>query len=838
MGDRVNPISSEFRFNPRYQSGNQLPVSRNVLDFTPFILDDGSYKKNYLMYSGSWIKLNVTPDDDLRVKTLGIGLQDSDEILYDITLKDEGVFSHTGYSEGNYKFDGKGFYIDFDNSYADKSYLEVDNMMVRSTLTVYEFLVMQKRFSAGSLAVSPGGGKVASVSGTGSTTVTFEDPSALGVCSFAANDILISKRVAPDKTTVLRSVEAVVSSVSGNSVVVVYTTGTFQKGDEVVCVGNTTDTSRQGLIYISADDSGAPFLDVDSGVNSLAAWSSTTKVQARLGNLAGYTSATFGALTGYGLFIKDNLYIEKGYIALGSGGYVRAGKTSYVDTTAGFWIGNDGGVPKISIGNSTNQLRWDGTNLSITGGIAGNKTYRSLSSSPPATPATNDLWFQTDTGLFKQYNGNIWENATDATVSALTSGVTISAGGIVLGTSSSLKSGKSSYADATAGWWIGINSSTPQINVGSSANYFKWTGTAVQIKGEITLTNTTTFANGEKLGLDDVADGSSYARVLSTDIQAGHIKLSEAVGTLDDITDGTGYGKIAITDIQSGHIKLITAVGTLDDIDDGTNYQRVASTDLSAGHITVVASTASININSTTFGNQGIQLQYNGGTPRFYVGNGSTKYIKFDGTNVSMGEGTITGGTIQTATTNQRIVINEGGTAQNIKFYSSTDSYNGNISAATNVEIGGSSLTLNSWVNSDLTISTDSGGTGDIIINNGGNGSILLNSAIEIDYSGNLATTGIINANGNFNAGDSKLTINTTGQIIKVNNIAASGNTGKGLVSDGTSFTPTTVVRSLSFGSTVLTYYVATSSGGSPTEAVQLKALIADGTTIGYILTD
>jgi len=39
-------------------------------------------------------------------------------------------------------------------------------------------------------------------------------------------------------------------------------------------------------------------------------------------------------------------------------------------------------------------------------------------------------------------------------------------------------------------------------------------------------------------------------------------------------------------------------------------------------------------IHNQTWENQGIQLQYNSGTPRLYVGDGSTKYMKFDGTDL------------------------------------------------------------------------------------------------------------------------------------------------------------------------------------------------------------
>ena len=56
--------------------------------------------------------------------------------------------------------------------------------------------------------------------------------------------------------------------------------------------------------------------------------------------------------------------------------------------------------------------------------------------------------------------------------------------------------------------------------------------------------------------LDDVGNGTSYARVLSTDISAGHILLSEATGDLDDIVNGGTYGKLRLTQIDAGYIEL------------------------------------------------------------------------------------------------------------------------------------------------------------------------------------------------------------------------------------------------------------------------------------------
>ena len=58
---------------------------------------------------------------------------------------------------------------------------------------------------------------------------------------------------------------------------------------------------------------------------------------------------------------------------------------------------------------------------------------------------------------------------------------------------------------------------------------------------------------------------------------------------------------------------------------------------LTAGTTNIVldSSNKSISINDGTFGNKGIQLEYNSGTPRLYVGDGANAYLQFDGTKLT-----------------------------------------------------------------------------------------------------------------------------------------------------------------------------------------------------------
>jgi len=84
----------------------------------------------------------------------------------------------------------------------------------------------------------------------------------------------------------------------------------------------------------------------------------------------------------------------------------------------------------------------------------------------------------------------------------------------------------------------------------------------------------------------------------------------------------------------------------LDQIPDGSTYERVLGTYITSGKVVVAGDTGNfvvldgpngkIYINDSTFGNDGIQLDYNSGNPRFYCGDGANEYFKFDGTNVEI----------------------------------------------------------------------------------------------------------------------------------------------------------------------------------------------------------
>lgn len=169
----------------------------------------------------------------------------------------------------------------------------------------------------------------------------------------------------------------------------------WKKGTAIVKYGDEND----GLIYMTASDSYAPYLSVMT--HSGAPWSTMT-THMRLGNLNGYLGYStnrygiaIGNLNQYlkydpidGLIVRGSITADSGYIG-GTNGWsittnsivgstsskMFGGQTAFA-TGSGFFIGYDSSESwdinnayKLSIGNDISYLRWNGTTLSVRGDI-------------------------------------------------------------------------------------------------------------------------------------------------------------------------------------------------------------------------------------------------------------------------------------------------------------------------------------------------------------------------------------------------------------------------------------------------------------------------------------
>ena len=246
-----------------------------------------------------------------------------------IVIGDDGnqaTFSTENFAPG---FTGGGIQLNGINAS-----ISATDMTLRGTLSVYELLIQQVRATNGSIFVSASA-KADTISGSAYTeTIVFEDPSNHNVCPFVAGDIIMTQRVRLDSTTLVKRHVREVDSVNGKTIVCKATSGgpsdasgtEIESGDDFVRLGNTDTTNyanRQGGVYLTADDTGAPFIDVFSGVTSYATWNSANKVKARLGRLDGITDTDAG-LSGsqtnhFGLYseqvhLKGTIFAQAGQI--------------------------------------------------------------------------------------------------------------------------------------------------------------------------------------------------------------------------------------------------------------------------------------------------------------------------------------------------------------------------------------------------------------------------------------------------------------------------------------------------------------------------------------------
>ena len=154
-------------------------------------------------------------------------------------------------------------------------------------------------------------------------------------------------------------------------------------GYEYVRLGRTSDASRRGGVYMTADDVNAPFVDVFDGVNSWAAWGSANKLKVRLGRLDGITSGTneyglwAGSLT-YGniivsgdrvalrqgtsdriVFAADVTSYFAGVMTIGESGEIRQGTGTLGSNFTGLRLWRESNVGRIG-GYNANTLQWYG----------------------------------------------------------------------------------------------------------------------------------------------------------------------------------------------------------------------------------------------------------------------------------------------------------------------------------------------------------------------------------------------------------------------------------------------------------------------------------------------
>jgi len=316
-----------------------------------------------------------------------------------LTLQN-GAFVQAAQSNATFAtgFAGSGWRVDYGVTTASKATAEFDDITVRGRMRIYELLIQQIRATNGSVFVSSAS-KITAITATNvnpafyvngvqlkfngsnatfaATTYTIETSTLAehtagtrNYHGFLYGDIIRAQRVEwngsafagimqsnLEVTGVVNLYTYIAAHVSGDSPAV---------GHDFVRLGNFYDTTRQGSVYITADDSAAPFIDIVDGVYSHATWNSAGVKRVRVGKLTGISDSDFGGpLTGYGLY-GNNVYL-KGTIYATSG--IFAGTLQSSSGLIGGWALNTSAIIS-GAGANTVALDSGGFNPAIYAGHA------------------------------------------------------------------------------------------------------------------------------------------------------------------------------------------------------------------------------------------------------------------------------------------------------------------------------------------------------------------------------------------------------------------------------------------------------------------------------------
>ena len=323
---------------------------------------------------------------------------------------------------------GSGWRADYGITTASRASIETDDLTVRGRMRVYELLIQQIRATNGSLVVSSSSKVVTTTNSTNplwtvngsqltfngsNATLTFTycviataaagDTSRELYHGFLVGDLVRAQQVQWNGSTFAGVMQSNME-VTGVSSLYNYTAAVVSGdapavGYDFVRLGSASNTARQGVVYLTSDDSAAPFIDIVDGVNSFTLWNSAGAIKARLGKLTGISDTDFGgALSGYGLYstnvyLKGNIYATSGifngtvYASAGSFTgtvYASAGSfTGAVTATSGSFTGSltstSGtiggwtlGATSLTAGSGANTVGLDsgGTNPALYAGSA------------------------------------------------------------------------------------------------------------------------------------------------------------------------------------------------------------------------------------------------------------------------------------------------------------------------------------------------------------------------------------------------------------------------------------------------------------------------------------
>lgn len=256
---------------------------------------------------GSSIFIDDWEGKGWEIQSTGAALLDSLRVRSDIY-----VGGNTGSPTFASGFTGWGWQIDTPTATG-----EMDNLFIRKTFTAYEIVYSQIYGLGGSQIVSDIN-KIARVEVMADRYRCYmDDMDGLMLMNLRKGDgVRIQTRTGTTSIKYLfgRCI-GVDSDYFDIAIPLIEGTGQPEAGDFALRWGSNEDTDRQGLIYLTTADSGAPFIDVYDGITEA---STEGKLKARLGHLTGIRTQRGDQLSGYGAYL-NGIYVENSTFIMQNG---------------------------------------------------------------------------------------------------------------------------------------------------------------------------------------------------------------------------------------------------------------------------------------------------------------------------------------------------------------------------------------------------------------------------------------------------------------------------------------------------------------------------------------
>ena len=300
---------------------------------------------------GSSIFIDGWDGKGWKIQGTGAAILDSLRVRSDIY-----VGGNTGSPTFASGFTGWGWQIDTPTATG-----EMDNLFIRKTFTAYEIVYSQIYGLGGSQIVSDIN-KIARVEVMSDRYRCYmDDMDGLMLMNLRKGDgVRIPTRTG---TTSIKYLFGRCFGVDSDyfdiAIPLIEGTGQPEAGDFALRWGNNEDTDRQGLIYLTTADSGAPFIDVYDGITDA---STEGKLKARIGHLTGIRTQRGDQLSGYGAYL-NGIYVENSTFILQNG-----------DTIEQTFIAMNGKFESL-IDSIRNDISAEGGNILVNSSFSQNTNY-------------------------------------------------------------------------------------------------------------------------------------------------------------------------------------------------------------------------------------------------------------------------------------------------------------------------------------------------------------------------------------------------------------------------------------------------------------------------------